>query len=148
MTTCPGTPCLACLGIAGPDPVRAMTDIHRLQLFPAVFTVSPDAAAKLPSSWGGPCVQLIAAAKATLTALPFQVSPGHPPTPSPLSTRPSVPFPPAHSPPARAVPNHYPPFCPLTFPLSPPLSPHCIGYWPPKGKLGLAMRFYQVMLVP
>lgn len=52
-----------------------MTDIHRLQLFPAVFTVPPDAAAKLPSSWGAPCVQLIAAAKATLSAVPFQVSP-------------------------------------------------------------------------
>ena len=59
----------------GPDPVRAMTDIHRLQLFPAVFTVPPDADAKLPSSWGGPCVQLIAAAKETLTGVEFQVSP-------------------------------------------------------------------------
>ncbi|KAL3159903.1 hypothetical protein ABBQ38_010300 [Trebouxia sp. C0009 RCD-2024] len=57
---------------SSPDPVRAMTDIHRLQLFPAVFTVPPDAAAKLPSSWGAPCVQLIAAAKATLSAVPFQ----------------------------------------------------------------------------
>lgn len=61
----------------GPDPVRAMTDIHRLQLFPAVFTVTPDADAKLPSSWGRPCVQLIAAAKATLTAVEFQVSPAN-----------------------------------------------------------------------
>lgn len=54
-----------------------MTDIHRLQLFPAVFTLTPDADAKLPSSWGGPCVQLIAAVKATLTAIKYQAGPMH-----------------------------------------------------------------------
>ena len=59
---------------AGPDPVRAMTDINRLRLFPAVFTVTPDAEAKLPSNWGEPCVQLVTAASATLAAVNFQVS--------------------------------------------------------------------------
>ncbi|DBB02922.1 TPA: hypothetical protein ACH3X1_013524 [Trebouxia sp. C0004] len=58
---------------SGPDPVRAMTDIHRLRLFPAVFTVTPDAEAKLPSNWGEPCVQLVTAATATLAAVNFQV---------------------------------------------------------------------------
>ncbi len=59
---------------AGPDPVRAMTDINRLRLFPAVFTVTPDAEAKLPSNWGEPCVQLVTAATATLAAVNFQAS--------------------------------------------------------------------------
>lgn len=59
---------------AGPDPVRAMTDINRLRLFPAVFTVTLDAEAKLPSNWGEPCVQLVTAASATLAAVNFQVS--------------------------------------------------------------------------
>ncbi len=51
-----------------------MTDINRLRLFPAVFTVTPDAEAKLPSNWGEPCVQLVTAATATLAAVNFQVS--------------------------------------------------------------------------
>lgn len=51
-----------------------MTDINRLRLFPAVFTVTPDAEAKLPSNWGEPCVQLVTAASVTLAALTFQVS--------------------------------------------------------------------------
>jgi len=51
-----------------------MTDINRLRLFPAVFTVAPDAEAKLPSNWGEPCVQLVTAATATLAAVNFQVS--------------------------------------------------------------------------
>jgi len=50
-----------------------MTDINRLRLFPAVFTVTPDAEAKLPSNWGEPCVQLVTAATATLAAVNFQV---------------------------------------------------------------------------
>ncbi|DBB09878.1 hypothetical protein WJX82_001683 [Trebouxia sp. C0006] len=61
---------------SGPDPVRAMTDINRLRLFPAVFTVTPDAEAKLPSNWGEPCVQLVTAASATLAAVNFQVNVG------------------------------------------------------------------------
>ncbi|DBA72537.1 hypothetical protein WJX79_010559 [Trebouxia sp. C0005] len=61
---------------SGPDPVRAMTDINRLRLFPAVFTVTPDAEAKLPSNWGEPCVQLVTAATATLAAVNFQVDVG------------------------------------------------------------------------
>ena len=64
--------CQMCFCAIGPDPVRAMTDIHRLQLMPAVFT-TPDADAKLPGSWGGPCVRLIAAAKSTLADIKFQV---------------------------------------------------------------------------
>ena len=59
---------------AGPDPVRAMAYIHHLHLFPAVFTVTPDAEAKLPSNWGEPCVQLVTLATATLAAVNFQVS--------------------------------------------------------------------------
>ena len=58
---------------AGPDPVRAMTDINRLRLFPAVFTVTPDAEAKLPSNWGEPCVQLVTAASAGSRQLPGQL---------------------------------------------------------------------------
>lgn len=59
---------------AGPDPVRAIIEINRLRLFPAVFTVPPDAEAKLPSNWGEPCAQLVTSATATLTAVKFQVS--------------------------------------------------------------------------
>ncbi len=51
-----------------------MTDINRMRLFPAVFTVTPDAESKLPSNWGEPCVQLVTAATATLAAINFQVS--------------------------------------------------------------------------
>lgn len=59
---------------AGPDPVRAITEINRLRLFPAVFTVPPDAEAKLPSNWGEPCAQLVTSATATRTAVKSQVS--------------------------------------------------------------------------
>ena len=61
----------------GPDPARAMTDINRLRLFPAVFTVPADAEAKLPSNWGEPCVQVLTAATATLAAVKFQVPFAH-----------------------------------------------------------------------
>ena len=50
-----------------------MSDIHRLRLFSAVFTVTPDAEHKLPNDWGQPCVQLVTAAAATLKGIKFQV---------------------------------------------------------------------------
>lgn len=59
---------------AGPDPVRAMVDLNRLCLFPAVFTVTPDTEKKLPSNWGQPCVHLVTAAADTLRGVKFQVS--------------------------------------------------------------------------
>eukprot|EP00891_Asterochloris_glomerata_P004494 jgi/Astpho2/4494/Aster-00094 len=50
----------------GPAPVRAMRDIERLHLFPAVFPVSEAAAAKLPEDYGRPGVHTMAAAAAIL----------------------------------------------------------------------------------
>ena len=72
---CPSDMSIHVINNAGPDPMRALTDICRLRLFPAVFTVASDAEAKLPSNWGEPCVHLMSAATATLKAVKFQV--GH-----------------------------------------------------------------------
>ena len=46
--------------------MRAMQDIERLHLFPAVFAVSEAAAAKLPEDYGRPGVRTMAAAAAIL----------------------------------------------------------------------------------
>ena len=54
------------MSAAGPAPVRAMQDIQRLHLFPAVFAVSEAAAAKLPEDYGRPGVHTMAAAAAIL----------------------------------------------------------------------------------
>lgn len=60
---------------AGPDPVQAMSLINRLQLFPAVFTPTPDVASRLPSDWGQQCLHTLEAAAAMLEATHFQANP-------------------------------------------------------------------------
>ena len=53
---------------AGPAPVRAVADIQRLGLFPAVFAAPPTLQAALGSGYGAPCAAAMAAADALMRA--------------------------------------------------------------------------------
>jgi len=55
--------------------VRAVADIQRLGLFPAVFTAPPPLQAALGDGYGGPCSALMAAAEALLCAWNPEVHP-------------------------------------------------------------------------
>ena len=55
--------------------MRAVADIQRLGLFPAVFTAPPPLQAALGDGYGGPCSALMAAAEALLRAWNPEVHP-------------------------------------------------------------------------
>lgn len=62
---------------AGPAPVRAVVDIQRLGLFPAVFAPPPALQAALGGGFGAPCAAVMAAADALLRAWAPQVRRAH-----------------------------------------------------------------------
>ena len=51
---------------AGPDPVRAMADLHRLQLFPAVFSLPQGMPP--PNDYGGSCIAVMQAMRELMEA--------------------------------------------------------------------------------
>ncbi|KAK9834830.1 hypothetical protein WJX81_002031 [Elliptochloris bilobata] len=53
---------------SGPAPVRAVSDIQRMGMFPAVFTPPPALQAVLGDGFGAPCSAVMAAAEALLSA--------------------------------------------------------------------------------
>lgn len=55
--------------------MRAVADIHRLGLFPAVFTAPLPLQAALGDGYGGPCSALMATAEALLRAWNPEVHP-------------------------------------------------------------------------
>ena len=62
-----------CRMYAGQDPVRAMRDIHRLRLFPVVFSVPEPVTGQLGEGYGAPCTQVMADAAALLDAWQVEV---------------------------------------------------------------------------